>query len=271
MSTFSLVDIIFLLMLCLSLYLLMKILKQDSGLIEDPFTRKEQKYYIYPKNLIRQCGISQVRYWLWYWAVKWVSAVIAGFLCVEFFGYGLLAMAVTVGSFFLLDVALLFKRQARRHQITLSLLFFTNLLIVFLKSGMSLSNAFRKAGQFGLDKSNPLATELELIAYELDAGRDRAEAFDKLSCRTGVESLNKLAVIIKAGVNVGSPVSDGLQSLADFLRLQQEQQLTSRINRKALGATLPMAMVCFPMFFVLVFFPAGQQISDILSLLGEIL
>jgi Flp pilus assembly secretin CpaC len=42
-------------------------------------------------------------------------------------------------------------------------------------------------------------------------------------------------------------------------------------NIKALESTLPMAMVCFPMFFVLVFFPAGQQISEIMKLLGDIL
>lgn len=271
MNLITTVDVIFLAMLCFSLYLLVQMLKQDKGLIEDPLTHKEKHYFIYPHKLIRQCGVQPTQYWLWYWAVKWVSAVIIAFLLVEFVGNTIMSVSGSVVGFFLLDIALLLKRSGRRNQIKLSLVFFTNLLIVFLKSGLSLSNAFHKAAQFGLNKDNPLAAELELIAYELDAGRDRAAAFDKLSSRTGVESLNKLAVIIKAGVNVGSPVSDGLQSLADFLRLQQEQQLTSRINRKALESTLPMAMVCFPMFFVLVFFPAGQQISDIMSLLGEIL
>ncbi|WP_162533706.1 type II secretion system F family protein [Colwellia sp. Arc7-D] len=271
MNMFSTIDIIFLLMLCLSLYLLVQVLKQEKSLIEEPFTHKKKQYLIYPDKLVRQCGIPSARYWLWYWAVKWGSVAVISFLLLEFFNSSLLVSCGAVLAFFLLDISLLLKRNARRNQIKLSLVFFTNLLIVFLKSGLSLSNAFRKAGQFGLHKNNPLAAELELIAYELDAGRDRAEAFDQLSNRTGVDSLNKLAVIIKAGVNVGSPVSDGLQSLADFLRLQQEQQLTSRINRKALESTLPMAMVCFPMFFVLVFFPAGQQISEIMSLLGEIL
>tara|TARA_R110001606_G_scaffold359310_1_gene511131 strand:+ start:2223 stop:3038 length:816 start_codon:yes stop_codon:yes gene_type:complete len=271
MNIISIVDVIFLLMLCLSLYLLVQVMQQEKSLIEDPLSHKQKHYFIYPHKLIRQCGMQPARYWLWYWAVKWVCAVAVAFLLLEFVSDPLMSVGGSTLGFFLLDVVLLLKRSGRRNQINLSLVFFTNLLIVFLKSGLSLSNAFYKAAQFGLDKDNPLAAELELIAYELDAGRDRAAAFDKLSSRTGVESLNKLAVIIKAGVNVGSPVSDGLQSLADFLRLQQEQQLTRRINRKALESTFPMAMVCFPMFFVLVFFPAGQQISDILSLLGEIL
>ena len=271
MNNFTTIDIIFVLMLLLSLYLLVQLLKQEKSLIEEPITHNKKRYLIYPGKLIRQCGISPSHYWLWYWSVKLVSVALVAFLLIEFFDSILLIVCGSILAFFLIDVSLLFKRSARRNQINQSLVFFTNLLIVFLKSGLSLSNAFRKAGQFGLHKNNPLAAELELIAYELDAGRDRAEAFDQLSNRTGVESLNKLAVIIKAGINVGSPVSDGLQSLADFLRLQQELQLTSRINRKALESTFPMAMVCFPMFFVLVFFPAGQQISDIMSLLGEIL
>ncbi|MEP4889546.1 MAG: type II secretion system F family protein [Aliiglaciecola sp.] len=271
MSIISTVDLIFILMLCVSLFLFVQVVKQDKILIEDSLTNKPKRYFIYPHKLIRQCGVQPTQYWLWYWAVKWVIAVVAVFLIIEFFADTLMAVGGSIVGFFLLDVILLIRRNNRRNQINLSLLFFTNLLIVFLKSGLSVSNAFHKAAQFGLNKDNPLSAELELIAYELDAGRDRADAFDKLSIRTGVSSLNKLAVIIKAGVNVGSPVIDGLQSLADFLRLQQEQQLTRRINRKALESTFPMAMVCFPMFFVLVFFPAGQQISDIISLLGELL
>ncbi|MEO9507533.1 MAG: type II secretion system F family protein [Nonlabens ulvanivorans] len=271
MSLFTTIDIIFLLMLCLSLYLLIQVLKQEKSFIDEPINHKKKRYLLYPNTLIRQCGISPSRYWLWYWSVKCVCSAVMVFLCIEFF-YSIIAIIISVAfGFFVLDIILLFKRSARKSQISLSLVFLTNLLIVFLKSGLSLSNAFRKAAHFGLHKDNPLAAELELIAYELDAGRDRSAAFDTLSSRTGVESLHKLAVIIKAGVNAGSPVSDGLQSRADFLRLQQEQQLTSRINRKALESTLPMAMVCFPMFFVLVFFPAGQQISDIMSLLGEVL
>ncbi|WP_025563343.1 type II secretion system F family protein [Psychromonas sp. SP041] len=271
MNMFNWLDFIFLLMLIIFLYFLKQSLREESKLIEDPFNHSKKSYLIYPQKLIRQCGIPLERFWLWYWAVKWGCAVIFVALALEL-SLGVWSVGVIgIVTFLFMDIYLLLKRNHRQSRINLSLVFFINLLIVFLKSGLSLSQAFRKAAHFGLQKDNPLAAELELIAYELDAGRERAIAFNNLSARTGVEALNKLAVIIKAGIEVGSPVSDGLQSLADFLRLQQDQQLTSRINRKALESTLPMAMVCFPMFFVLVFFPAGQQISEIMALLGDIL
>jgi tight adherence protein C len=271
MNIINWLDIIFLLMLIVFLYFLKKNISENTKLIEDPFSHSKIGYLIFPHKIIRQCGISVAGFWLWYWVVKWSSVVVFVVLAIELSLDLWVIISVGVASFFMMDVYLLLKRKNRQTRISLSLVFFINLLIVFLKSGLSLSQAFRKAAQFGLQKDNPLAAELELIAYELDAGRDRTIAFDNLSVRTGVEALNKLAVIIKAGIEVGSPVGDGLQSLADFLRLQQDQQLTSRINRKALESTLPMAMVCFPMFFVLVFFPAGQQISEIMTLLGDIL
>jgi len=271
MNMFDGLDFIFLLVLIVFLYFLKQSLKAESKLIDDPFNQSTKNYLIYPRKLVRQCGISLTSFWLWYWAIKWACSIIFVALAIELSLNHWNIGVIGIIAFLLIDIYLLIKRSHRKNRINLSLVFFINLLIVFLKSGLSLSQAFRKAAQFGLQKENPLSAELELIAYELDAGRDRSVAFDNLSVRTGVESLNKLAVIIKAGVEVGSPVTDGLESLADFLRLQQEQELTSRINRKALESTLPMAMVCFPMFFVLVFFPAGQQISEIMALLGDIL
>jgi len=271
MNMFDWLDLLCLSMLVLFLYFLKQSFTDQDKLIDDPFNKKIQNYYIYPHKIIRQCGMSASKFWLWYWAIKCTSTILVLVMVIELSFNLAVIIGVGVGGYFILDIYLLLKRNYRRRQINLSLIFFINLLIVFLKSGLSLSQAFIKAAKFGLDKNNPLAAELELIAYELDAGRDRTIAFDNLSVRTGVEGLNKLSIIIKAGIEVGSPVSDGLQSLADFLRLQQEQQLTSRINRKALESTLPMAMVCFPMFFVLVFFPAGQKINEIMALLGEIL
>lgn len=271
MNMFDWLDLLFILMLIIFLYFLKQSLREESKLIEDPFKQSKKNYLIYPQKLVRQCGIPLSNFWLWYWAVKWTCTVIFVSLAIELSLSHWGISAIGIVAFLLMDIYLLLKRNHRQNRINLSLVFFINLLIVFLKSGLSLSQAFRKAAQFGLQKDNPLAAELELIAYELDAGREREIAFNNLSTRTGVEALNKLSVIIKAGIEVGSPVTDGLQSLADFLRLQQEQQLTSRINRKALESTLPMAMVCFPMFFVLVFFPAGQQISEIMTLLGDIL
>lgn len=271
MNMFNWLDVFFVLMLMIFLYFLKQSFSNESKLIEDPFSTSTKKYFIYPHKLIRQCGLSASRFWLWYWAVKVFCSVIIVVVMLEFpFNYWIVAGAGVIG-YFMLDLGLLLKRSQRQSLINLSLIFFINLLIVFLKSGLSLSQAFIKAAQFGLQKDTPLAAELELVAYELDAGRDRAIAFEHLSERTGVAGLDKLAVIVKAGIEVGSPVGDSLQSLADFLRLQQEQELMSRINRKALESTLPMAMVCFPMFFVLVFFPAGQQINEIMALLSEIL
>ncbi|MGB1261771.1 MAG: type II secretion system F family protein [Cognaticolwellia sp.] len=271
MILFDWLDIIFSLMLIIFLYFLKQSLTVNTTLIDDPFTQLKKDYFIYPAKLIRQSGTSIAKFWLWYWAVKWCSAIMITFLAMEFSLslWGIVLIGII--GFFVIDLYLLIKRSHRRNQINTSLVFFINLLIVFLKSGLSLSQAFRKAAEFGLQKDNPLAAELELIACELDAGRDRSIAFDNLSERTGVEALNKLAIIIKAGIEVGSPVGDSLQSLADFLRLKKDQELTKKINKKALESTLPMAMVCFPMFFVLVFFPAGQQISEIMSLLGDIL
>nr|WP_243748681.1 type II secretion system F family protein [Pseudomaricurvus alcaniphilus] len=143
-------------------------------------------------------------------------------------------------------------------------------MIVNLNSGFSLNQAFRKAAQYGLHQANPLAEEVALISRELDAGRARQLAFTRLAQRTGVESVHRLATVVNVGLEMGTPMIDALQSQAKILRMQRKQQDTARINRKTMETMLPVLLTCFPMFLMLVLFPAGIQILNVLELLGDI-
>ncbi|NHN37223.1 type II secretion system F family protein [Pseudomaricurvus alcaniphilus] len=227
----------------------------------------------YPHNLVRQCGLSPGDTVMLYWAIKCASVVLVGVLLLEvspravpLYLYPLSA----IPAFFACDLWLLWQRKKRRQQISSSLEFFLGLMIVNLNSGFSLNQAFRKAAQYGLHQANPLAEEVALISRELDAGRARQLAFTRLAQRTGVESVHRLATVVNVGLEMGTPMIDALQSQAKILRMQRKQQDTARINRKTMETMLPVLLTCFPMFLMLVLFPAGIQILNVLELLGDI-
>ena len=192
---------------------------------------------------------------------------------LEIFQEGLLLWSVLligVVSFLVIDLWFLFARKSRRSSIERSLSFFVNLMVVYLKSGLSLTRAFDSAAQYGLSRKNPLSQEVSLLLREIDAGRARDEAFTRLAKRTGVQDLRRLAAVLNVGFKVGSPVADTLEAQAQLLRARQAQQGTALVNRKTMEAMLPMLMVCFPMFIVLIFYPAGAQVIEVMGALKDL-
>lgn len=228
----------------------------------------------YPAKLIRQAGITAKKSPLLYWALK-LSLTTSAFalffeLPADWQTIKLQLVLLLVG-FFSCDIWIYSKRKKRQQEIDHSMEFFISLMIVYLQSGFSLSQAFANAAEHGLKTKNPLSLELDIISRELSSGRERHIAFNDLYARTGIASLKKLATIINIGSAVGAPVIDSLKAQLSVVNLQQRKKMDDQISKKSLETMIPMMLVCFPMFLVLVFFPAGMQIMEVLHLLVGVL
>jgi tight adherence protein C len=234
---------------------------------------EQQRFSLYPSRRIRQAGLAPKTMRLSYWLLKFTLLLLGPTLLLELSAGQValwLLVAIAVVLFFVFDVWLLMVRRKRRHQIRRSLNFFVNLLVVYLKSGMSLGKAFDQAAEYGLGNKNPLSQEISLLSKEIEAGRGRDEAFAKLAQRTGVEDLEKIAAVLRVGFQVGSPVAETLAAQAELLRAKQTQLGTELVNRKSMEAMLPMLLVCIPMFVVLVLFPAGSQVYEVLQMMKDL-
>jgi tight adherence protein C len=229
---------------------------------------KESLEWLFPKRLIRQAGMVPANVSLAYWIGKLILTILLPLLVAEATGtlsaFPFVVLALV--GFGLVDLWLLAVRKKRRRAIERSLGYFIDLIAAFLKSGMSLSQAFRQASEYGLPKKNPLAREVNLVARELDAGSDREAAFNSLAERTGVKDLQRLAAVMNVGFRVGAPITETLEGQSALLRAKQWEQAESMVSRKALEALFPMLLVSIPLLLVLVFFPAFVQIQQIFKL-----
>ncbi|WP_372759191.1 type II secretion system F family protein [Litorivivens sp.] len=236
-------------------------------------SKPPRKWGLYPQKLIRQSGFSSDRAKWVYWPLKVSLALLAPMALIEITtgemaGAGLAAAAIV--AFLVPDLFLVMRRRRRRMAIASSMSFFVSLMVVYLRSGMGLAQAFDNSAKYGLTDDNPLSKEVSLLTQEIAAGRERDEAFACLAERTGVEELERISAVMSVGFSVGSPVAQTLEAQADLLRAKQRQAGTELANRKTMEAMLPMIMVCFPMFLVLVFYPAGAQIYEVLQLMKEL-
>lgn len=236
---------------------------------------KEKIRYMqwYPKRIIRQCGLSPQNFRSVYWLSKLVLCLLILLLYFEtpeHWRSQWLIVGSLIIAFFALDLWLLNHRRRRQREISRSLPFFVSVLVVYLKSGMGLAKALAQAGEHGLTHKNPLAKEVGLLNLEFEAGRSRDDTFKNLAHRTGVKELERLASVLSVGFKIGSPVAETLHTQAELMRVKQIQQGSKLVNRKTMEAMLPMSLVCFPMFAVLIFYPAASQIFDVLKLLQEL-
>ena len=232
----------------------------------------------YPQRLVRQAGIIDDGVFIFiYWGSKLLLAVLPTVLVFEFaqldpmvqsFRFEFALVFGLIG-FFLPEYLIWVQKKFRQGRIEGTLSYFTDLMISLLLSGMTLQAALRRAAQDGLPPSNPLAQELRIVADEMDAGRDRNEAFQSLFARTGVAELQSLVHVLKVGIDIGTPVATTLEAHADLLRAQEHERSLSRLNRKTFLALFPMFLVSFPMVGVVVFFPPAVELFQGLQLFRD--
>jgi len=167
-----------------------------------------------------------------------------------------------VVGFFLPDAVLLWLRRRRQRRIRSSLSYFLDLLVALLHSGLALEPAFRRAGRQGLAASHPLADEIELVARELDVGRERSAAFAAIADRTGVREIHAVASALQLGARLGTPIEATLHGQADLLRTRHHEATLRQINTAATKALFPVLLCGFPMFLVIVFYPTVLEVVN---------
>ena len=158
-------------------------------------------------------------------------------------------------------------RRERQRKIDWSLAYFLDLIVAYLRSGLGLEEAFRRAGREGLPADHPLAQEVALVSREMDLGKDRAAAFRALYARTGVKAMKGIAAALESGLRLGASVEATLRAQAELLRARRREDTLRRVQIAAVKALVPVLLCGFPVFLVIIFFPA---VSELVRTLGYV-
>ncbi|MGJ8690541.1 MAG: type II secretion system F family protein [Gammaproteobacteria bacterium] len=275
MSTNWWIDAVLLLALIVVVVAIYKLSIREFSLVQrgtkdnNDWEQWEKTNPLYPAKTIRYAGFIPSNFFLVYLCAKFVLALVIPLLYLEFsISTAELWEPLLLGviSFFAVDMFIYFRAKSRKQQVQNSVSYFVDLLVAFLKSGLSLTNAFERAAEHGLPKNTPLAKEVNLVASEMKVGLEWQKGFEKLATRTGAQELQRLSLLMKVGHSTGAPLVKSLSDFADLLRETQSERINMLLNRKSLEALIPTLLLGMPVFLVLVFFPTGVQIYEAFSM-----
>lgn len=158
--------------------------------------------------------------------------------------------------FFLPNIYLGLRSQARTAEVRRHLPDMVDLLEVCVSGGMGLDMAWNAVSDEVYSVSPLLADEMALTNLELHLGEERGTAIRHMAERTGAEDLSSLVAVLVQSQRFGTSVSDALRTFAASLRELRSQRAEESAEKMAVKMLFPMIIFIFPVVIIVAVGPA---------------
>ena len=165
-----------------------------------------------------------------------------------------LAGALVLG-YFIPDQVVVSLRNRHRLSLMAALPDTTDMLSIVLGAGLSLDQAIARVGEEIRFVYPELADEFYWMTLEVQAGQERAVAFQHMAQRTGLLDIRSLAGMIVQAERFGTGLSQALRIYADSLRTKRRLEIEATINKAAVKMVFPIVLFVLPALFVVILAP----------------
>jgi tight adherence protein C len=140
-----------------------------------------------------------------------------------------------------------------------------DLMIVCLKSGLSLPGTIQRVTE-EISIAHPLlGTELRVVQREIELGASIERAFRDFAMRAELDVLRSLSTLIRESQRFGAELVVALRTHAENMRYQREQNAEEQAQRASVKILFPMLLLILPAVFVVLAGPAAIQIKKAFS------
>src|SRR2546422_8542174 len=165
-----------------------------------------------------------------------------------------LAGSLVLG-YFIPEQVLVSLRKRHRLSLMAALPDTTDMLSIVLGAGLSLDQAIARVGEEIRFVYPELADEFYWMTLEVQAGQERAIAFQHMAQRTGLMDIRSLASMIVQAERFGTGLSQALRIHADSLRMKRRLEIEATINKAAVKMVFPIVLFVLPALFVVILAP----------------
>jgi tight adherence protein C len=175
--------------------------------------------------------------------------------------------AALIFGYFIPEQALVYLRNRRRLNLMAALPDTTDMLSIVLGAGLSLDQAIARVGEEVRFVYPELADEFYWMTLEVQAGQERAVAFQHMAQRTGLADIRSLAGMIVQAERFGTALAQALRIYADSMRTKRRLEIEAAINKAAVKMIFPIVLFILPALFVVILAPGIISILRDLQLL----
>jgi tight adherence protein C len=160
-------------------------------------------------------------------------------------------------GFFVPDIWISKRAEARQEQIRQTLPEVLDLMAIAVQSGMGLEGSIELVSR---KIPGALGDELHRMLQEISLGSTRRQALQNLRERTDVDELSTFALALIQADQVGSPVADVLQTYAGEMRMLRRQRAREMAAKLPVKLIFPLLFAIFPAIMIVVIGPAALGI-----------
>jgi tight adherence protein C len=181
----------------------------------------------------------------------------------------LIVVFVSVLGFYLPELWLQGRVQARQKEIRRALPDALDLLTICVEAGLGFDAAMDRV-QSKWD--NELALIFARVLREMQLGKVRREALRDMSGRVGIPELTSFVAAVIQSEQLGVSMSNVLRIQADVMRTKRRQAAEEEAQKAPIKMLFPMAFLIFPSIMLVLLGPAGLIMATSVAgnvLLGE--
>jgi tight adherence protein C len=172
-------------------------------------------------------------------------------------------------GYFIPEQVLVYLRSRHRLSLMAALPDTTDMLSIVLGAGLSLDQAIARVSEEIRFVYPELADEFYWMTLEVQAGQERAVAFQHMAQRTGLLDIRSLAGMIVQAERFGTGLAQALRIYADSVRTKRRLEIEATINKAAVKMIFPIVLFILPALFVVILAPGIISILRDIELLGR--
>ncbi|WP_299164922.1 type II secretion system F family protein [uncultured Tateyamaria sp.] len=153
--------------------------------------------------------------------------------------------------------------EKRKEQITQGFPDALDMLLVCVEAGQSLDQAItRVAGE--LRASFPaLADELQVVSYEMKAGKDKVTVLNDMGERCGVQDVASFVTVLVQSASFGTSIAEALRVYAGEMRDKRVMRAEEAANKLPTKMTLATMMLTVPPLLIILVGPSVHGITQL--------
>ncbi len=153
--------------------------------------------------------------------------------------------------------------ESRKEEITAGFPDSLDMMLVCVEAGQSLDQSIvRVAGE--LRASYPaLADEFQIVAYEMKAGKDKAQVLSDMGERCGVQDVSSFVTVLIQSATFGTSIAEALRVYAGEMRDKRVMRAEEAANKLPTKMTLATMMLTVPPLLIILVSPSIVGIQNI--------